>query len=80
MSSIVVFIEKLLVIVLLVFLTKTLHTLFVSMTTHVLGQISIGIVLLLLIGNEYPRQDGVLGDIIIVSTCDLVQPLKVLIV
>ncbi len=55
------------------------------MLTNIFGKISIGIWSILFdngwpISDIDPRQDWVLSDVIIISTCDFVEPLKILII
>lgn len=64
----------------LVFLLETLYSLFISLASHVLGEVSVCSGLFLLIGDVDPGQDRILGDVIVIPTCDLVKPLQILII
>ncbi len=80
MCPVVILIEELLFVILLVFLTESSYSLGLTMTAHVLAEITITNRLLWVIGNESPGEDRVLCDIIVISACDLIQPLQVLII
>jgi hypothetical protein len=50
------------------------------MTAHIFTQISILIEAVLCVFNIDPWEDRILSDVVIVSACDFIKPLKVLIV
>lgn len=53
---------------------------FIPITAHILREISIGLGIFFFIGLINPREKGVLGDIVVATACDFVEPLQILIV
>lgn len=85
MRSEVVFVKQLLLVIILILLQELFDPLLITVTTYVLSEVSICLMLIFLIGcqffsNMYPRQDWILRDIIVIPACDLVEPLQILII
>lgn len=80
MGAEVVLVKQLLLVVLLVLLPEVVDPFGLSVTAHVLGEVSVGAGFLFEVGSEGPGQDGILRNIVIVPACNLVEPLQVLVV
>ncbi len=80
MSSKVIFVEELLLVVLLIFFTEVVDTLHLAVTPHVLEEISVGIGLFVIVGNESPGQNWILSNIIVIPPRDFIQPLQILVI
>ena len=79
MSSEVVFVKELF-FVFFVFGYKLLNSLLISVAAHILGEISIGLRVILFVCLINPGEKGILSNIVIAATSNLIKPLKILII